>query len=192
LWNKKASIVFVGYQAEGTLGRLLVEGAEEVTLFGEKIQVNAEIHNLEGFSGHADRDGLLEWLSGFQQERKHIFLVHGEAEAKEAFAVTVKEKLGYEPIVVRCNSEYVLEKDEIVSMNDAIREEVDTETIDSARNTLSGIHRKIEDILYNANLAIDESLSTEQLIRINNIIQELEKSTINLGAAVTEENRTAK
>jgi hypothetical protein len=108
------------------------------------------------------------------------------------FAVTVKEKLGYEPIVVRCNSEYVLEKDEIVSMNDAIREEVDTETIDSARNTLSGIHRKIEDILYNANLAIDESLSTEQLIRINNIIQELEKSTINLGAAVTEENRTAK
>jgi metallo-beta-lactamase family protein len=192
LWNKKASIVFVGYQAEGTLGRLLVEGAEEVTLFGEKIQVNAEIHNLEGFSGHADRDGLLEWLSGFQQEPKHIFLVHGEAEAKEAFAVTVKEKLGYEPIVVRCNSEYVLEKDEIVSMNDAIREEVDTETIDSARNTLSGIHRKIEDILYNANLAIDESLSTEQLIRINNIIQELEKSTINLGAAVTEENRTAK
>lgn len=192
LWNKKASIVFVGYQAEGTLGRLLVEGAEEVTLFGEKVQVNAEIHNLEGFSGHADRDGLLEWLSGFQKEPKHIFLVHGEQDAKEDFAVTVKEKLGYEPIVVRCNSEFVLEKDEIMSMNEAIREEIDTETLDSARNTLSGIHRKIEDILYNANLAIDETLSTEQLIRINNIIQELEKSTINLGAAVTEENRVQK
>lgn len=192
LWNKKASIVFVGYQAEGTLGRFLVEGAEEVTLFGEKIQVNAEIHNLEGFSGHADRDGLLQWLSGFQKEPKHIFLVHGEPQAKEDFAVTVKEKLGYEPIVVRGNSEFVLEKDEIVSMQEAIREEVDSETLDIARNTLSGIHRKIEDILYNANLAIDEKLSPEQLIKINNIIQELEKSTINLGAAVTEESRTPK
>ena len=77
LWDSRASIVFVGYQAEGTLGRRLVEGAQEVTLFGEKIKVNAQIHNLEGFSGHADRDGLLEWLGGFRQQPKHIFLVHG-------------------------------------------------------------------------------------------------------------------
>ena len=82
LWNPKASVIFVGYQAEGTLGRLLVEGAKEVTLFGEEIQVNAEIYNLEGFSGHADRDGLLMWLGGFQKEPKHIFLVHGEPESK--------------------------------------------------------------------------------------------------------------
>ena len=56
LWNAKNSIVFVGYQAEGTLGRLLLDGAKEVKLFGEAIEVNAQIHNLEGFSGHADRD----------------------------------------------------------------------------------------------------------------------------------------
>ena len=66
LWNRKSSIVFVGYQAEGTLGRMLIDGAQEVTLFGEKVQVNARIYNLQGFSGHADRDGLLEWLKGFQ------------------------------------------------------------------------------------------------------------------------------
>lgn len=188
LWDKKSSIVFVGYQAEGTLGKLLVEGTKEVTLFGEKIQVNAEIHNLEGFSGHADRDGLMDWLSGFRKEPEHIFLVHGEPQAKEDFAATVKEKLGYEPIVVRGNSEFVLEKHEIVSMSQAIESEIDAEALDNARDTLTEIHKSIEDILYNANLVIGEKISPEKLIKINNIIQELEKSTINLGAAVSEED----
>lgn len=62
LWDSRNSIVFVGYQAEGTLGRMLVEGAKEVKLFGEPIMVGAEIYNLEGFSGHADQKGLLDWL----------------------------------------------------------------------------------------------------------------------------------
>ena len=67
LWNPKNSIVFVGYQGQGTLGRSLVEGIKMVTLFGEEIQVNAEIHNLEGFSGHADQNGLFAWLAHFEQ-----------------------------------------------------------------------------------------------------------------------------
>ena len=63
-----------------------------------------------------DKNGLLAWLKGFQKEPKHIFLVHGEPEAKEAFAEKVEKELGYHPIVVKGNSEYVLEKDEIVKM----------------------------------------------------------------------------
>ncbi|NLW03396.1 MAG: MBL fold metallo-hydrolase, partial [Clostridiaceae bacterium] len=86
LWNPRSSIVFVGYQAVGTLGRSIVDGAETVTIFGEKIQVDAEIYNLEGFSGHADRDGLLEWISGFRKKPARVFLVHGEEDSKEAFA----------------------------------------------------------------------------------------------------------
>ena len=190
LWDSRASIVFVGYQAEGTLGRRLVEGAQEVTLFGEKIKVNAQIHNLEGFSGHADRDGLLEWLGGFRQQPKHIFLVHGENDSKEDFAKTVKEQLGYEPVVVHGNSEYVLEENEIVSMRQTAEDDMDAEAANAARSTLTGIHRRIEDILYNANLAIDGKMPHDKLIKINNIIQELEKSAINLGAAVSEEDNT--
>ena len=190
LWDSRSSIVFVGYQAEGTLGRKLVEGAQEVTLFGEKIKVNAQIHNLEGFSGHADRDGLLEWLGGFRQEPKHIFLVHGENDSKEDFAKTVKEQLRYEPVVVHGNSEYVLEENEIVSMKQTVEDDMDAEAANVARSTLTGIHRRIEDILYNANLAIDGKMPHDKLMQINNIIQELEKSAINLGAAVSESQET--
>ena len=170
LWNRKSSIVFVGYQAEGTLGRMILDGAKEVTLFGEKVQVNAKIYNLEGFSGHADKNGL----------------VHGEPEAKEAFAETVEKELGYHPIVVKGNSEYVLEKDEIVSMDQAMEEEVDEEMLGSLRTNLFDIHRRIEDILYNTKLAVGEDMSPKELTEINNMVLELEKSTINLGAAVSD------
>ena len=186
LWNRKSSIVFVGYQAEGTLGRMILDGAKEVTLFGEKVQVNAKIYNLEGFSGHADKNGLLAWLKGFQKEPKHIFLVHGEPEAKEAFDETVEKELGYHPIVVKGNSEYVLEKDEIVSMDQAMEEEVDEEMLGSLRTNLFDIHRRIENILYNTKLAVGEDMSPKELTEINNMVLELEKSTINLGAAVSD------
>lgn len=188
LWNSKSSIIFVGYQAEGTLGKLLVEGAKEVTLFGEKIQVNAEIYNLEGFSGHADRDGLLAWLKGFRKEPKHIFLVHGEPQAKEDFAETVRKELGYDPVVVKGNSEFVLEKDEIVSETQAMDDAVDAETVNNIRHNLLDIHRRTEDILYNTNLALGGKISREKLSQINNIVLELEKSTINLGSAVSDES----
>lgn len=188
LWNSKSSIIFVGYQAEGTLGKLLVEGAKEVTLFGEKIQVNAEIYNLEGFSGHADRDGLLAWLKGFRKEPKHIFLVHGEPQAKEDFAETVRKELGYDPVVIKGNSEFVLEKNEIVSETQTMDDAVDAETVNNIRHNLLDIHRRTEDILYNTNLALGGKISREKLSQINNIVLELEKSTINLGSAVSDES----
>lgn len=187
LWDPKASVIFVGYQAEGTLGRLLVEGTEEVTLFGETIKVNAEIYNLEGFSGHADRDGLLNWLGGFQKEPKHIFLVHGEPDAKADFAETVKEKLGFNPVVVQGNSEFILEKDEIINEEEAMKDAMDSEALEGIKKNIADIHRRLEAILYNANLAVNGNLSPEKMARINNIVLELEKNSTNLGAAVTEE-----
>lgn len=186
LWDARNSIIFVGYQAEGTLGRMLVEGSKEITLFNEKVECNAEIHNLEGFSGHADRDGLIDWLKGFEQKPKQIFLVHGEMDAKEAFAETVKEVIGYEPIVVRGNSEFELIKDEIITTKEAAESEIDEKTIESAKNGIFGVHRSIEDILYNTKLVINDEISPDKLAKINNIIMELEKQTMNLGAAIAE------
>ena len=73
LWNPKNSIVFVGYQANGTLGRRILDGEKELSILGEKIYVQAKIYNLEGFSGHADYEGLLDWVSGLQKAPQHIF-----------------------------------------------------------------------------------------------------------------------
>ena len=78
LWREECTICFGGYQAVGTLGRKLIEGAEFVKLFGENITVNAHIVTLKGISGHADMNGLLAWLKGFEKKPERIMVVHGE------------------------------------------------------------------------------------------------------------------
>ena len=190
LYDARNSIVFVGYQAEGTLGRNLIDGQKEVTLFGEKIQVNAQIHNLEGFSGHADQEGLMSWLKGFQKVPKQIFLVHGEPQSKIDFANLVKEELGYDCIPVLVNSEYELELSDgsVVSMHEALAEEIDEQKINQTRDELYDIRRRLEDIIYNTNLNFDANESPEKLAKINNLVQELEKSALNLGATIADSN----
>ena len=189
LWDSRNSIVFVGYQAEGTLGRMLVEGAKEVKLFGEPIMVGAEIYNLEGFSGHADQKGLLDWLGGFQKEPKHIFLVHGETQSKIDFAAKVKEVFGYEPIVVNGNTEYELETGEILSREEVIREALDQEDIEKLKDKLSSIKGELDTVIASAETAVSKQISLDKLTQINNIVQELEKASLNLGAFVLAEDR---
>lgn len=189
LWNPKSSIVFVGYQAEGTLGRLIVEGAKSVMLFGEEIHVNAEIYNLEGFSGHADRDGLLSWLSGFRQKPSEIFLVHGEMESKKEFAKTIKKELGYDATVVEGFSEYELVNHKIVDKRD-IMEEVSSElNVFDIRKRIAHVHDDLEKILYNTQLAVGGDITCERAAEIKNIVLELEKMSLNLGSAVTLEEQ---
>ncbi|WP_295634167.1 MBL fold metallo-hydrolase RNA specificity domain-containing protein [uncultured Intestinimonas sp.] len=91
LWRKECAIVFVGYQAEGSLGRALLEGAKSVKLFGEEIAVNARIVNFKGLSSHADRDHLLAWARHFAPRPRHIFVVHGEASVTEIFAQHLRD-----------------------------------------------------------------------------------------------------
>ena len=94
LWRPECTILFVGYQSVGTLGRSLVEGAEEVKLFGESIQVRAQIKILAGISGHADKNGLIEWISAFKEKPKKVFIVHGEDRVCTSFAECLKMEYG--------------------------------------------------------------------------------------------------
>lgn len=95
LWRKECTILFVGYQSVGTLGRKLIDGASAVKLFGENIEVAARIVSLKGISGHADMNGLLRWLGGFESDVQHVFVVHGEDVVTEEFAETVRETFGW-------------------------------------------------------------------------------------------------
>lgn len=94
LWRPECSVVFVGYQVPGTLGNQLLNGVDEVKLFGEKIHVAAQIINLPGISGHADKDHLTAWVEGIQSKPKRIFVVHGEDVVTDNFAVHLTEKTG--------------------------------------------------------------------------------------------------
>jgi len=111
LWNENSTILFVGYQAQGTLGRKLVDGAKTVKIFGEEIAVNARIEYIEGYSGHADQEWLMNFVYSFFTKPKHIFLVHGEPEGQ----LVLKEKLEKEtniPVTIPSYGEtYELKED---------------------------------------------------------------------------------
>ncbi|MBL4932004.1 MBL fold metallo-hydrolase RNA specificity domain-containing protein [Clostridium paridis] len=129
LWRNESSVVFVGYQAEGTLGRAIVDGAEKVKIFGEEIAVNAKIYNLEGLSGHADRNGLVSWLEGFKEKPKAILLVHGEKESQESFNKLLRDK-GYNSFIMKHGEtfkpgqekEESLVKNKIINLLDSIKD----------------------------------------------------------------------
>ena len=91
----ESSIVFTGFQAQGTLGRRIVDGAREVRIFGEDIPVRARVHTIGGLSAHADQAALLGWLRKFRAPPRQTFVVHGEAATADLFAQTVREQLGW-------------------------------------------------------------------------------------------------
>ncbi|HOJ76822.1 MAG TPA: MBL fold metallo-hydrolase [Bacillota bacterium] len=110
LWRSDSHILFVGYQAEGTLGRRLLEGAKVVKIMGEEVNVQAIIHSIDGFSAHADQNGLIDWLSGFEQRVKGIFIVHGERQSQQEFATLIRRKFGVDPVIPKLGESFVLDE----------------------------------------------------------------------------------
>ena len=94
LWRPECTILFVGYQAVGTLGRALIDGTKEVKLFGENVDVRADIRQLAGLSGHADKNGLIAWLNAFEQKPQRVFIVHGEDSVCNLFTECLKIEHG--------------------------------------------------------------------------------------------------
>jgi len=109
LWRPEATILFVGYQAQGTLGRKILDGEKLVTIHGEKIAVKAEIVNIETYSAHADQAGLLGWLRHFASPPRGIFLVHGEEEGQNALARAIKEEFDVPVYIPELLDEFELE-----------------------------------------------------------------------------------
>lgn len=108
LWRPESTILFVGYQASGTLGRQIVEGARKVRLFGEEITVQARVESVEGFSGHADCDGLVNWIGAMRHKPSRILLVHGEADSIAVFSETIGRRFGLETHIATLNETVTL------------------------------------------------------------------------------------
>jgi metallo-beta-lactamase family protein len=108
LWRPESTILFVGYQAAGTLGRRILDGEEVVTIHGEKIAVKADIRHIDAYSAHADKKGLLEWLKNFVVKPRGVFVVHGEEEAQLDFAEAIQEELNLRVYIPEWQQEFEL------------------------------------------------------------------------------------
>ena len=115
LWREKSTILFVGYQAEGTLGQRILDGAKHVKIFGEEISVNAQIESIDGYSGHADYVGLLDWIGKFEHKPKRIFLVHGNEKAMTSLSEKIKDEYSIETIIPSREEFFVIEAQREIS-----------------------------------------------------------------------------
>jgi metallo-beta-lactamase family protein len=113
LWKKECSIVFVGFQANGTLGRKLLDGAKKVEIFGKEIPVLATIHNYTGMSAHADRNGLLKWISSFNKKPDKVFVTHGEDTVCDKFVRSLNE-LGFLAVAPIYKAKYDLRNGQLI------------------------------------------------------------------------------
>lgn len=129
LWRRDSTIVFAGYQAVGTLGRGIVEGAKSVKLFGEEIEVHAEICSLRGISGHADNEGLMGWIGAFEKKPSMVFVVHGEDQVSELFAGRLKEELHLNSMAPYSGTIYDLAADTLVREAQPVKCKKETEGV---------------------------------------------------------------
>ncbi len=180
LWNPNSTILFVGYQAPGTLGYNIVNGAKKVKIFGEEIAVNARIEYIEGYSGHADQEGLMNFIYSFINKPKHIFLVHGEEESKNI----LKEKIETEtslPVIIPEFGE-TFELDQEVTMTNKIERRMPEMSLKrEVMNRLEKLKDEIKDMEnYVREDMGNTNIKDEDVFRINEKIKDLEKQILNV------------
>jgi len=185
LWRKESSIVFVGYQAEGTLGRRIKEGEKAVKIFGEEVQVNAEIHSLEGFSSHADREGIIWWIEGFKNKPKKIFIVHGEEEATEEISRKIEEKSKIKTYIPELGESLSIEGESVLPGGRLETGRRSKELRDIEKNI-----EKVESIFLptfqRLEYEINSGANSEKLNNIKNKLIEIEKDMLDLNVLITE------
>lgn len=180
LWNPNSTILFVGYQAPGTLGRKLVDGAKKVKIFGEEIAVNARVEYIEGYSGHADQEWLMNFVYSFLKKPTHIFLVHGEPEGQ----VVLKEKLETEakiPVTIPSFGEtYELDKE--IKMTNVVKEPVKEQYLRlEIIERMETLKEELEDM---QSIVKEEYLSTDtsdsEIIKLKEKLKELENQIVRI------------
>ena len=181
LWNPNSTILFVGYQAPGTLGYSIVNGAKKVKIFGEEIAVNARIEYLEGYSGHADQDGLMNFIYSFRNKPKQIFLVHGEEESQEVLEQKIQEETNLPVLIPNYGETYEFSVEEDVKLTHKMDRKLPVNNRTEVLNRLE----KLKDELLDMEIAVKEDMNNKDLddtdvFRISEKIKDLEKQILNV------------
>ena len=179
LWNPKSTILFVGYQAPGTLGYNIVNGAKKVKIFGEEIAVNARIEYIEGYSGHADQEGLMNFIYSFIEKPKHIFLVHGEKESQEVLKNKIEEETSLPVTIADFGETYDLSQ--TVTLTHKAERKIPVTLKTEVISRLEKLKEEMKDM----ELAVREDMDSKELrdedvFRINEKIKDLEKQILNV------------
>ena len=176
LWRSESTVLFSGYQAGGTLGRSILDGARHVTIFGEQIDVRCEVCELHGISGHADQEGLVKWLKSFKKEIRHVFVVHGDKEVAPWFASFISRTMGLKAYAPKVMERFDLLKDQALplahDMKDTvlpyIRElEEALESLKSQEDTLRAVVQRME------TAGKEPHLEEKKAVRLTNAIYRL-------------------
>jgi len=179
LWNPNNTILFVGYQAPGTLGHKIVSGEKKVKIFGEEIAIKARIEYIEGYSGHADQEWLLNFVYSFINKPKHIFLVHGEYEGQVVLKEKILETTGIPVTIPDYGERYNL--DERINIVSKITREkhryLRLELIDRLETLKEELNEMSELIKEDA---FNEDKQDEDIIKINDKIKELEQKIVEI------------
>ena len=179
LWNPKSTILFVGYQAPGTLGYSIVNGAKTVKILGEEIAVNARVEYIEGYSGHADQELLMNFIYSFIKKPKHIFLVHGEPESQEILADKIETETKLGVTIPEFGETYEL-NEEIV-MTHKIERRLNKTIKSEILQRLEKVKEELKDMEVYVNQDLqDKNLRDEDIFRINEKIKSLEKQILNV------------
>ena len=180
IWNPKSTILFVGYQAPGTLGRTIVDGAKRVKIFGEEFSVNARIEYIEGYSGHADQQWLLNFIYSFIKKPKHIFLVHGEPNGQLVLKNKIVDSTKIPVTIPGYGEKYTL--DDNLTMENKYEEKIDKQYLRlQVIDRLETLQEEIEDM---KNIVKDDFLSKEEndekINKLNSRIKELENKIVEI------------
>ena len=179
IWNPKSTILFVGYQAPGTLGYSIVNGAKKVTIFGEEFAVKARIEYIEGYSGHADQEWLMNFVYSFISKPRHIFLVHGEEESQEVLKEKITDGTEIGVSIPEYGETYELEGETKLVNKIKVRKATSLRQEVLAR--LNKLQRELVDMDASVKQDVeDTNLRDEDMFRINEKIKDLEKQILNI------------
>ena len=185
LWNPKSTILFVGYQAPGTLGRSIVDGAKKVKIFGEEISVEARIEYIEGYSGHADQEWLLNFVYSFINKPKHIFLVHGEEEGQEVLKEKIEETAEIPVTIPSFGEKYCLENVPQMVEKIEVRREIKEWKKKQLKAELVDRMEKLKEEIKDMETIVKEEILTEdvsdiEMASLMERVKELEKQIVKI------------